>query len=525
MPDSSTTAVSDGIAAPAHAACKQSSSGRGGASYHEILRSFALIGGSSAINILIGILRTKGMALLLGPAGFGVLSIYLQIIELAKSIAQMGINGSGVRQIAEAVATADNYRIDRTVTVLRRASMVCAILGALSLVALSTQISKFSFGDDRHATPVALLAGAVFFYVVTGAQGALLQGMRRIADIAKLTVLGGLAGLVIGLPMVHALSEDGLAPTLVVIAAVTATASWWFSRRIKIARVSCSASELGSEAVDLLKLGMAFLVSALLTNTAAYLVRVMVLRQSGMEAAGTYSAAWTLGGLYIGIILTALGSDFYPRLVGVAGDNAECNRLVNEQTHISVLIAIPGVLATITVAPFVVAIFYSSEYRPAADILRWICIGMALRVLTWPLGYIVVAKNLQMTFLLIEVAWTVVNVASTWWLVHAFGADGAGMAFSFSYLFHAAMIYPIARRITKFRWSRENRRAASLYFGLVALVFIGCQTLPTTAATCVGLVSTLAASFISLRSILKMTSVHEQPKIVARIRSMLGMKL
>ena len=43
-----------------------------------------------------------------------------------------------------------------------------------------------------------------------------------------------------------------------------------------------------------------------------------------------------------------LGTDFYPRLVGAASDDVQCNRLVNEQAHISLLLALPGVLATLT---------------------------------------------------------------------------------------------------------------------------------------------------------------------------------
>ena len=92
------------------------------------------------------------------------------------------------------------------------------------------------------------------------------------------------------------------------------------------------------------------MASGFLMMGAAYVVRTMVLRMVGFEAAGFYSSAWTLGGLYVGFILQAMGADFYPRLTGVAKDNTEVNRLVNEQTQISLLLAGPGVMATITFA-------------------------------------------------------------------------------------------------------------------------------------------------------------------------------
>src|SRR5262245_23897861 len=58
--------------------------------YGQILKSSVLIGGSSVLNIGIGIVRTKAMAVLLGPAGFGLMGLYGSIADLAVSIAGMG---------------------------------------------------------------------------------------------------------------------------------------------------------------------------------------------------------------------------------------------------------------------------------------------------------------------------------------------------------------------------------------------------------------------------------------------------
>src|SRR4029077_19939913 len=92
--------------------------------YGQILKSSALIGGSSALNIAIGIIRTKVMAILLGPAGVGLVGLYSSITDLTQSVAGMGVNSSGVRQIAEAAGSGDQERIALTATVLRRISIV-----------------------------------------------------------------------------------------------------------------------------------------------------------------------------------------------------------------------------------------------------------------------------------------------------------------------------------------------------------------------------------------------------------------
>ena len=69
-------------------------------------------------------------------------------------------------------------------------------------------------------------------------------------------------------------------------------------------------SQVRQEASALLKLGSAFMASGLMMMGVAYFVRIIVLRKVGFEATGLYQSAWTLGGLYVGIILQAHGSGF-----------------------------------------------------------------------------------------------------------------------------------------------------------------------------------------------------------------------
>lgn len=485
-------------------------------SYRDILKSSALIGGSSVITVLIGIFRTKLMAVLLGPAGYGLMGAYVLISELTRSIAQMGLNASGVRQIADAVASGDARRVGMTVTVLRRTSLACALLGAIMLASFSGPIAAFTFGEGRHAESVALLSLAVFFTLISGGQSALLQGMRRIADMARLAVLGGLLGALAGIPMIYFLGQDGLVPMLIVTAACTAGSSWFYSKNICPPLLALNLRETTRESAALLKLGGAFMASALLMMGAAYAVRIIVLRKIGLDAAGVYYAAWTLGGLYIGFVLQALATDFYPRLVGVAHDTEACNRLVNEQAQVSLLLAVPGVLMTLTLASLVISFFYSASFAPAVNVLRWICLGMALRVLTWPLGFIVVAKSKQVLFFSIDLAWAVVNVVLTWWCVEAFGVDGAGMAFFGSYIFHGVLIYPCVRGLSGFRWTAVNVKTAACSFATIAAVFVALHVLSSTAAITFGILATIASSYVSIRILVRLVAPERLPRPIAR---------
>src|SRR4051812_21102868 len=439
-------------------------------SYGQILKSTAMIGGSSAVNVVVGVLRMKVSAVLLGPAGVGLTGLYLSITEVTQSLAGMGLQTSGVRQIAEAVGSNDVNRIARTVTVLRRMAVVLGVLGALLLIGFARPIARFTFGNHDHVGAVALLAIAVLCREVAAGQGALIQGMRRISDLARISILGAVLGAIITIALIYLLHEDGIVPSLIAASAVSLAVSWWYSRRVVVDRPSMVLSQVVTEASALLKLGFAFMASGFLTLGAAYAIRIIVVRMAGMEAAGLYQSAWSLGGLYAGFILQAMGADFYPRLTAVVRNHDECNRLVNEQAQISLLLAGPGVLATLTLAPLVIAVFYSPTFAPAAIILRWVSLGMLLRIIAWPMGFIIVARGAQAVFFWTEVAATVVHVGLAWLLVSRFGVAGAGMAFMALYVWHGLLIYAIVSRSSGFRWSRANLRTGIIYLALSVLV-------------------------------------------------------
>lgn len=490
--------------------------GSEGHTYGQILKSSALIGGSSVVNIIFGIVRTKVMAVFVGPTGVGLMGLYTSIADVTQSLAGLGIQSSGVRQIAEAAGSGESERLASTATVLRRISILLGIAGAALIFVFAAPISRVTFGGHDQAAGVALLSLAVLFRIVAAGQGALIQGMRRVADLASMSVVSAVLGTALTIPLIYFFRMQGVVPSLVAVAAVSLVASWWYSRRVQPYRSSITMSEAGAISAGLLKLGLAFMASGLLVMGSAYAVRIIVLHKVGFEATGLYQSAWTLAGLYVGVILQAMGADFYPRLTAKANDNVACNRLVNEQTRVGLLLGAPGTLATLTLAPIVVALFYTQRFEGAVDLLRWICLGVALRVITWPLGFIILAKGKRSLFFWSELAWAIVNVGLTWIGVSAFGLNGAGMAFFVSYVFHGVVVYSIVRQLSGFRWSRENSTSILVFLSLSSAVFCGIHFLPRMWSLCLGTLIATGSGLHSIRHLLALISSDAIPPTIRR---------
>jgi PST family polysaccharide transporter len=186
------------------------------------------------------------------------------------------------------------------------------------------------------------------------------------------------------------------------------------------------------------------------------------------------------------------------------------------------LLAGPGLIATLTFAPIVIALFYSAKFGAAVAVLRWICLGTTLQVITWPMGFIIVAKAKQAIYLTTELAWAAVSLGLAWICVKSFGLNGAGIAFFGSYVFYGFLLYPIVHRISGFRWSAENKRTGKVFLFLITVVFCGFYLLPFFWATSLGTLSVLLGGIYSVRVLLTLVSWDRIPGPVRRLLVIFG---
>ncbi|MDG2012555.1 MAG: oligosaccharide flippase family protein, partial [Pirellulaceae bacterium] len=264
-----------------------------------ILKASSLIGGSAFINVLIGMVKTKFVAILLGTGGVGLIGVYGSVIAMVSTVSGMGIGTSGVRQIAEAHGRGDADTIAKTVIALRRTVWITGILGAMAMVAGSLLWSWLSFGNSDHALAIAILGFTILLAAVTVGQRCILQGTRRIADLAKINVLGALAGTVISIPCYYIWGQQGIVPSLVLCAVATLVISWRFCRRVEIKAIVSPWQESKSEVSHLLRFGLPIMLASLTTALATFLIRAILIRQVGLDGVGIYQAAFLLSGVLV----------------------------------------------------------------------------------------------------------------------------------------------------------------------------------------------------------------------------------
>jgi O-antigen/teichoic acid export membrane protein len=476
-------------------------------SYRQILRSSSIIGGASVINIAVGLLRIKVAAVLLGPAGVGLIGLLTSLAGTASAVAGLGFGNVGTRQIAEAAGRNDAVAAAAARRALFWGTLVLALLGAAVFWALRGVLAVRVLGDASLADDVGWLALVVALTVAAASQTGLLNGMRQIGDLARVSVLSALLSTVMGVGALMLWGRSGLMAFIIAVPLASFLLGHVYVARLpKVQAPRTPLPVLAGQWRILATLGAAFMVASLAGTVGQLLVRTLVHRQLGADALGYFQAASAISMSYIGFVLAAMGADYYPRLTAAIHDHAAVNRMVNEQTEVALLLASPVFLAMMGLAPWVIELLYSSSFHAAAAVLRWQVLGDVLKVASWPLGFVILAAGDGRIYMLTESLAVGVFVLLTWYGLSLIGVAGAGMAFVGMYVVLLPVVYWLARRKTGFRWAATVRRLLGWLMLAAVALLVAAEWSPMAGATA-GLIMSTGIGLYSFSRLAHKTSL------------------
>lgn len=481
-------------------------------SYRNILRSSSIMGAASVMNIIIGLVRTKVAAIFLGPAGIGLIGLLQNIVGFASTLAGCGLGIAGTRQIA---ATADNAL---AVAIARRAlfgaSLVLSILGGTVFFALREQLAAGILADPRLASTVGWLAFGVALNVASASQGALLQGLRRIGDLARLQVSSAALSTLMSVAAVVAWGEKGI--MVFILAAPLASfilGHCYVSRLEQPKGQPPNLAQLAKQWLSLARLGAAFMAAGLTSSLGFLITRSLVQHQLGAPELGHYQAAWAISMTYLGLVLSSMATDYFPRLSAAISNHEEAARLINEQTEVVLLIGGPLIVGMMALAPLVINVLYTAEFAVAADILRWQVLGDIFKIVSWPLGFVLLASGASLTYMLAESSAILVFVSVVWRLLPTSHIVATGIAFLAMYLAYLPLVFLLARKRIGFMWSMDTM----LQMGRVLLAAGSTMLFSRHSELLAAVVGCILALALGLQSLRRINNLTSQRDLIGRL--------
>ncbi|WP_051986605.1 O-antigen translocase [Pseudidiomarina atlantica] len=468
-----------------------------------LLRSMLIIGSAQSVNILLSILRLKILALLLGPAGIGLLGIFTNLQQIIVNGASLGMSSSGVRQIA-----ANRKDIERRYLICRVLLSAHLIQGTVALVIvwlLREYIAIWFTGDNTYSTEIGIVGCSALFALLATAHTALLQGMREISMLGRVTVIGACASTFFGVVAVWYIGMNGLVWFLIIQAGTNLVVAVYYTTKLNRGntyKLALNTKDAWAYWKPMARMGAAFMVGTLTTVGCVFLVRGFVTNELGLDAAGYFAASWGVSFTYVGFLLGAMGADYYPRLSEVIYNNETATRLINDQAQLSLAIGGPVLILLIGWAPWVISLLYASDFTPAVELLQWQTAGNIFKIASWSLSYAVIAGAHARVFVLIEVCFSLTFVAIVWLLLPSVGIEITGIGFLFGYIIYFAVSFLAVRKLISFKFQLLSYELIG-YFSLLSFILLWVSTVSPTVSFYLAPLLSLISALFSIRVVLR----------------------
>lgn len=434
------------------------------------MKATSLFGGVQFFNIIIQVLRSKVIAVLLGPTGIGLFGLFNSTILVIGNLTNFGLGVSGVKDISQANNTNSTFEIYKITTIIRRLVWYTGTLGAIVMLISSSWLSKFVFDTNDYKYAFMWLSFSLIFNQLSSGQLVLLQGMRKLKFLAKANILGNALGLIVSLPFYYYFGKSGIVPAIIITAISTLFFSWYYSKKIEIKPVKVSFRTTLLEGKNMLRMGFMISMSGLLTIGGSYVVQIFLRQMGGVTEVGLYVAGFAIINNYVGLIFNAMATDYYPRLSAIANDDLLCKDAMNRQAEVALLILAPILLIFLVFINWGIVILYSEQFIGIKEMVYWAVIGIMFKAVSWSIAFIFLAKGASKLFFWNELIVNIYMVVFNYLGYYFFGLLGLGIAFTLSYLLYAIQVYLIAK--TKFHFSL-NKEFVSIFGIQFVFVFIG----------------------------------------------------
>ncbi|MEP2758971.1 oligosaccharide flippase family protein [Parvibaculum sp.] len=476
-------------------------------------------------NSIISLVRMKLLALLVGPSGIGILGLLQSIQSTSTSLAGLGIVTSSVRQVAQTQS-------DPQVFPLIKSALFFGVLlqGVAAMIAVwvfSEPLAKWFFNDPGYGHQVGLLAIAILLTMIGSSQVALLQGFRKVKDLSLIIAITALASTAVGLLVISWIGEEGIIWFLLAQAVINIIVAHVFVRKIEI-RTSTKTSfpMLLERWMQMARLGIPFMLGALVTAATLLAVRSIIVDKAGLDAAGYFSASWSISLLVLNFILQAMHTDFYPRLSSNGTDKKQTAELISGQILVNLSAGGPIILFVILSAPFLVTLLFSESFAPTVELLQWLCVGNVMKLVSLPLSYVLAARGQSVLFFIAEALWNGLFI-----VIILLGYDqldltivGISYCTAYAFFFIAHIVY--LQIFLNLRAASDALQISAIMIGVSIIVFALSNGYGAYGIGFGALIA-IVASVLALRAVVARTmrSSTAVPTLILRVCKIIGLPL
>ena len=414
----------------------------------------------SSIAVIIKILTLLGinkiLAIYVGPAGYAAIGQFQNAVQMITTFASGAINGGVVKYTAEYQEDKKKQHIIwRTAGTI---SLLSSLVTATLVIMFNRYLGLWFLKNEALGSVFIWFAATLSLFVFNTLLLAILNGKREIKRYVLANITGSIFSFSATTIMAIKLGLYGALVALAIYQSISFFATLFLAHKTSWFRIKYLFGRIDKEAAKKLsKFTAMALIAAICAPTTHILIREYLGETLSWESAGYWEAMWRLSSAYLMLVTSTLSVYYLPKLAQLEEVEDIKKEIVQGYKIILPTTAACG-LTIFLLRNFITNILFSSDFSPMEELFAWQMVGDTLKIGSWLLAYIMLAKAMTKIFIISEISFSISFYVLTIIFTQYTGLKAVTIAYAINYFF-----YWIMMAIIIFNSLQKNYKAANPY--------------------------------------------------------------
>jgi O-antigen/teichoic acid export membrane protein len=400
---------------------------------------------ATVIRMLTGLISVKVVAAVIGPVGVALLGQLNNFTQILLSISNGGINAGVTKYVSEYSNSEDNYVL--YIGTGFWITLVLSVITSLVLIVGAGYFSEDILHDIKYKSVFYVFGCTIILYALNALLTSVINGFKEYKKYVISNIIGSIVGLLFSIILALKFGIYGALISMVTFQSVVffltlwiVGKSYWFKWRTFVSKFTKSV------AIKLGHYSMMAIVSAITVPAGQIIVRNFITKNKTIADAGLWEGINRISGMYLLVITTSLSVYFLPKL----SELKSMKDLRDEIRNVYKLIIPFLIVTTLVIFLFrvlIIHLLFTKEFIGMQDLFGYQLIGDIFKILGWVLGYLLLAKAMTKTYIMMEAISFLLLIIVSYFLVNMYGAVGATIAFAIVYFVYLTILCVVFRKL------------------------------------------------------------------------------
>jgi len=347
-----------------------------------------------------GFVFLKLTAVYLGAEGMGLLGQFMSLVAILFLMAGGGVVNGVIKYVAEYrseprkllhfLLSAKTYSLSFGIVVF----IVCAVF--------SIEISTYVFKDDSLYWVIIFLGFAQFGFAFTNLVTGTANGLTDTKTYALIQITGNLLALPLMWILIKNYEVAGASLAVILMFVANTVPSYFFYKKSKFNNKILGIKIARGDFKKLSTYSLMALAGAISFPLVELIVRTSIIENVGYDAAGLWQASIKLSSAYMGFFIVFLSVYFMP-LISAQTIKAKIGLTVIKYIKVVALLFSVGAMVFYFTRESLIPLLLSDEFLPLASVIKYQLLGDFFRVLSFVIGFVIIAKAGLTIYLISEI--------------------------------------------------------------------------------------------------------------------------